>query len=101
MFLFIYDCRIDPNGPLAEDGEFAGVGGAYVNIYINFVDYEGAHALSHFYIEREGWLIVDKDKMGEEDANGAYQIERKDVAESDEEFFNEAERDGYSAIYNM
>lgn len=110
MFLFTYDCLLDENGPLVGEAEFAGIGGAYVNIYINFVDLEGALALSRFYVEREGWIITEKEPGGEsegeseadEEESFIAQIEREDVTgDESEEFFNEAEEYGYSLVCHL
>lgn len=89
MFLFKYHGTLDPEGILADDEEFVGIGGAYVNVYVNFADYDGAAVLAEFYAKRCGWILDEEFE--------AFEISLDTLENEDEKaLFKEAEEYGYT-----
>jgi hypothetical protein len=54
MFLFTFRSRVNPKSKKFE--RLADVGGAYVNCWINFKDFEAAEKLARLLIKAEGWI---------------------------------------------
>lgn len=93
MFLFQLVCKIDPAGKLAADKQFAKVGGAYVEVWIHFKDFEGAKVLAQHYAQQAGWLI--------EKQWGIMKIQRSQLSKKDKPFYEEAVKYGYSTVARM
>jgi len=80
--------------PTKESDQFDKVVGAYVSIYINYKDINGAFELAKFYTKDEGWEI---DEVEEE----YFEIDSKDEIEEEEfELYDEALEYGFSMIFN-
>lgn len=73
--------------------EAGAVAGAYVNCWVEFKSHWGARKLAEVAIEDRGWTI---DKIDREFETG------RDCYKGDEEdfqYFEEAERDGWSIVF--
>jgi len=69
--------------------------GAYASVLIDYKDYDGVMELSKFYINEEGWDIIDVEKE-------YYTFENKEQLPEDiQEYFDELDEYGYSIIFNM
>jgi len=80
--------------PTKESEQFDKVVGAYVSIYLNYQDIEGAFELAKFYVIEEGWKI---DEIEEE----YFTIDsKKDIDKEDIELYEEALEYGFSMIFN-
>ncbi|CAA0143134.1 hypothetical protein TM902_120099 [Tenacibaculum maritimum] len=80
--------------PKKETEQYGEVVGAYVSLYIDYKDIEGAIQLAKFYIKEEGWKVV---KVEEE-----YFVldSSEDVEEDQVPLYREALEDGYAIIFN-
>ncbi|CAA0146594.1 hypothetical protein [Tenacibaculum maritimum] len=80
--------------PKKETEQYGEVVGAYVSLYIDYKDIEGAIQLAKFYIKEEGWKVV---KIEEE-----YFVldSSEDVEEDQVPLYREALEDGYAIIFN-
>lgn len=80
--------------PTKESEQYDEVIGAFVSIYIDYKDQEGAMELAQFYVREEGWKI---DEVEEE----CYTIDStEDLDEEDIELYEEALEYGFSMIFN-
>jgi hypothetical protein len=80
--------------PTKESEQYDEVIGAYVSIYLDYKDIEGAMELAKFYVRDEGWEI---DEIEEK----YYSIDSTDdVDEEDIELYEEAKKYGFSMIFN-
>ncbi|TCP23714.1 hypothetical protein EV195_108187 [Tenacibaculum skagerrakense] len=68
--------------------------GAFVSVYIDYADAEGAIQLAKYYTEEEGWKVeaVD-DEFFEID-------DEKDLDKENREFYDEAKEYGYTMVFN-
>ena len=81
--------------PTEESEHFGEAEGAYATLFINYKDIDGAYALAKFYLENEGWEIIEI----EEDC---FIIESKDeMAEENKQYYDEVFEYGYSIIFNV
>ncbi len=68
--------------------------GAYVSLYIDYKDIEGALRLAKFYIKDEGWKVT---KIEDE----YFTLDTiNDVDEEQKEFYEEAKEYGYTIVFN-
>ena len=80
--------------PTKESEQYDEVIGAFVSIYIDYKDLEGAMELAQYYVREEGWKI---DEVEEE----YYTIDStEDLDEEDLELYEEALEYGFSMIFN-
>ncbi|KAB1153848.1 hypothetical protein [Tenacibaculum aiptasiae] len=68
--------------------------GAYVSLYIDYKDIEGAIRLAKFYIKDEGWKVTEI----EEEYFTLDSVD--DVDEDQKELYEEAIEYGYSIVFN-
>ncbi|WP_420552467.1 hypothetical protein [Tenacibaculum aiptasiae] len=68
--------------------------GAYVSLYIDYKDIEGAIRLAKFYIKDEGWKVteIEEEYFTLDSVN--------DVDDDQKELYEEALEYGYSIIFN-
>jgi hypothetical protein len=59
MFFFTFTAR--PKSGTRKAKQF---GGAHVDCWINFAQYDGAKHLAKFFIEKNGWTVVRKTSEG-------------------------------------
>ncbi|MDB0602470.1 hypothetical protein PL373_15235 [Tenacibaculum maritimum] len=80
--------------PKKETEQYGEVVGAYVSLYIDYKDIEGAIQLAKFYVKEEGWKVV---KVEEE-----YFVldSPEDVEQNQVALYREALEDGYAIIFN-
>lgn len=68
--------------------------GAYVSVYINYSDVNGAMQLAKYYVEEEGWVVNNID-------DEYYVIDNKEDLDNDQqELFSEAKEYGYTMMFN-
>ena len=68
--------------------------GAYVSLYIDYKDIEGALRLAKFYIKEEGWKVTEIEKE-------YFTLDTvDDVDEDQKEFYKEAVAYGYTIVFN-
>lgn len=80
--------------PKKESEYFDKVAGAFVSIYIDYADAEGAIQLAKFYTEEEGWNVINVDEE-------FFEIENeKELDEEHQEFYKESKEYGYTIIFN-
>lgn len=82
--------------PKKESEHYDTFKGAFVSVYVDYKDINGAVTLAKDYVKQEGWKVVEvddeyftinsKDDLGEE--------------EGQEELYNEALEYGFSIIFN-
>ena len=54
MYLFTFESKVKPKTKAAE--EFSDFGGAYINCYIHFKDFEIAEKIAKLLIRGRGWI---------------------------------------------
>jgi len=93
MYLITIRSRIKPNSEAAK--EFPNIGGAYVNCYIQFKDYDAAEKLAKLLIrERSGWLP--------EKRTDAWELRKSKLKTKQEKrYYSEALKFGYSLVFHM
>ncbi|MFT7330629.1 MAG: hypothetical protein ACI848_000695 [Roseivirga sp.] len=80
--------------PTKESDQYDKVIGAYISIYLNYTDIDGAFELAKYYIEEEGWVLDDVE-------DEYYTINSKSELEDDEqELYDECLEYGFSMIFN-
>ena len=80
--------------PTKESEQFDKVIGAYISVYIDYKEIDGAFELAKYYIKEEGWKL---DEIEDE----YFTIDSKSDVESDEEeLYNECLEYGCSMIFN-
>jgi hypothetical protein len=92
MYLFTFRSRIKPNSEAAQT--FRNVGGAYVNCWINFKDYEAAEKLARLLLRESGW--IPEKKTDESVIQKRYLKKKKDL-----QYYSEALKYGYTLVFNM
>jgi hypothetical protein len=80
--------------PKKDSEHFEKVLGAYATIFIDFKEIDGAYVLAKYYIEYEGWEIIEL----EEECFIINSIE--DMSENYQQYYNEVIEYGYSLIFN-
>ena len=90
MFHIIVHCK-----PKKDNNEFFGkVIGAYASILIDYKDFDGVMELSKFYVEGNGWEVI-------EIGDACYTFETKeDLSEDYQPYFDEVAEYGYTMIFN-
>lgn len=80
--------------PENDSEYFDKVAGAFVSVYIDYIDGEGAIQLAKFYTEEEGWKVESVD-------DEFFEIENKEELDEElQEFYNEAKEYGYTMVFN-
>jgi hypothetical protein len=92
MFLFTFRSRVNPKSKEAE--KLKKVGGAYVNCWINFKDYDGAEKLAKLLIKEQGGIPEVKTDES---------IVQKKFLEKneDKQYYAEAIKYGYTLVFHM
>ncbi|CAL2087880.1 hypothetical protein [Tenacibaculum sp. 190524A05c] len=68
--------------------------GAFVSVYIDYADAEGAIQLAKYYTEEEGWKVNNVD-------DEFFEIEdEKELDKENREFYDEAKEYGYTMVFN-
>jgi hypothetical protein len=80
--------------PTKNSEQYDEVIGAYVSLYIDYKDIEGAYKLANYYIKSEGWKVteIEEEYFTLDTVN--------DVDEDQVELYEEALEYGYSIIFN-
>ena len=70
------------------------VAGAFVSVYIDYADAEGAIYLAKYYTEEEGWKVDNVD-------DEFFEIEdEKELDKENREFYDDAKEYGYTMVFN-
>ena len=86
MFLFTIKATVNPRSLVRE--ELPDVGGAYVNCYISFKDFEAAAKLARLLLRERGWIPARKFE--------AWKLQRaKMKTKKQKQYYNEALKYGY------
>ncbi len=90
MFHIVIHCK-----PKKDNKEFYGkVIGAYASILIDFKDYDGVMELSKYYVDENGWEIIEVD-------NEYFTFDNKeDLSDDYQQYFDELSEYGYWLIVN-
>lgn len=90
MFHIVIHCR-----PKKDNEKFYGnVIGAYASILIDYKDYDGVMELSKYYVDENGWEIIEV-------VNEYFTFETKeDLPDDYQQYFGEIAENGYSIIFN-
>lgn len=80
--------------PKKSSEHYDEVAGAYVSLYIDYKDIEGAFKLAKHYIKAEGWKVTEI----EEEYFSLDSVD--DVEEELKDFYNEAIEFGYTMVFN-
>ena len=92
MYLITIRSRLNPKSEAAE--KFNDIGGAYVNCYIQFKDYEAAEKLAKLLIKEHGWI---PEKMTD-----AWVIQKNKLkTKKQRQYYSEAVKYGYSLVFHM
>ena len=92
MYLFTIRSRINPKSKYSE--QFSDFGGAYVNCWIQFKDFEAAEKLAKLLIKEQGWIP--------EKRTDASEIRKKKLrTKKDKQYYSEAIKYGYSLVFHM
>jgi hypothetical protein len=80
--------------PTKKSDQYDDVIGAYVSLYIDYKDIEGAFKLAKYYIKSEDWKVteIEEEYFTLDSAS--------DVEEDHVELYEEALEYGYSMIFN-
>ncbi|GGG96753.1 hypothetical protein GCM10011416_13280 [Polaribacter pacificus] len=80
--------------PTKSSDQYDEVIGAYVSLYIDYKDIDGAYKLAKHYIKQEGWKVTELEEE-------YYTLDSaNDVDEDQVELYEEALEYGYSIIFN-
>ena len=92
MFLFTIKSRVNRRSKTGR--KYHDVGGAYVNCYISFRDFEAAKKLAKLLIRDEGWIpekVVD-----------AWKIQKRKMrTKRDKQYYAEAIKYGYPLVFHF
>ena len=80
--------------PTKKSAQYDEVIGAYVSLYIDYKDINGAFKLAKYYIKEEGWKVTEIEEE-------YFTLDNvSDVDEDHIELYEEALEYGYSMIFN-
>ena len=90
MYHIIIHCK-----PQKDNQEFYGkVIGAYASVLIDYKHYKGVMELSRYYVEDNGWEIIEFDDQ-------YFTFEKKEDLQDDyQQYFDEITEFGYTIIFN-
>lgn len=89
--MFLFNLHAVPTKSSEHFNEFVG---AYVSVYINYADADGAMQLAKYYVEQEGWVVNNIE-------DDYYAIESADELEGEQlDLFDEAEQYGFTMVFN-
>jgi hypothetical protein len=91
VYLFTFLSKLNPNSKQAAD--FSGIGGAYINCWIQFKDYEAAEQLAKLLIRKQGWIPEKK--------TAASIVQKRSCKKrTDQQYYSEAIKYGYTLVFN-
>jgi hypothetical protein len=93
MYLINFRSRVDPKSKKAAE-EFREIGGAYVNCWINFKDYDASEKLAKILIRERGFIP--------EKRTDAWVMQKKHLrTKRQKQYYAEAMKCGYSLVFNL
>ena len=92
MFLFTIKATINPRS--LDRKRLPEIGGAYVNCYISFKDFEVAEQLARLLIRKRGWTPAKKSE--------AWKLQRSKMrTKKQKQYYEEAIKFGYCLVFHM
>ena len=92
MFLFTFRSRLKPKSEAAQ--RLSDMGGAYVNCYIQFKDYEAAEKLAKLLIKEDGWIP--------EEMTDAWRVQKNKLkTKKHKQYYSEAIKYGYCLVFHL
>ena len=89
MYQIVIEAK--PNKTSEDYGKFKG---AMIVSFIDYKDIDGAFQLAKYYIEDNGWSVIEVDET-------YYSIfSKEEMDESYQQYYDEIKEFGYSIIYN-
>jgi len=81
--------------PTKASSQFGLAKGAYVAVYLDYKDLDGAFELAKYYIESDGWEILELE-------DECYLVgSKEEMGEGHEQYFEEVLEYGYSIVFNI
>ena len=94
MFLFTIESRINPRSKRSREFADDNIGGAYVNCYIAFKDFDAAEQLAKHLIRERGWVPGRR--------TDAWRLQKRKLRTKKElQYYAEAMKYGYSLVFHM
>jgi len=91
MYLFTIRSRVNPKSKAAAKKRE--LGGAYVNYYISFKDFDAAEKLAKLLIRDAGWIP--------EERTDAWKVQKaKLTTKDDKQYYSEALKYGYCLVFH-
>ena len=92
MYLFTIRSKVNPKSKAAA-AKFSKAGGAYVNCYISFKDFDAAEKLANLLIRDEGWTP--------EERTDVWKIQKSKLrTKQDKQYYSEALKYGYCLVFH-
>ncbi len=92
MYLFTIPSKVNPKSKAAA--EHKDVGGAYINCYSSFKDFEAADKLAKILIRERGWIPGKR--------TDAWKIQKQKLkTKRDKQYYAEAIKYGYTLIFHV
>jgi hypothetical protein len=92
MYLITFRSTIRPRSKAAR--EFPDIGGAYVNCYIQFRDYDAAEKLARLLLRERGWTP--------EKRTDAWELRKSKLkTKKERQYYAEALKYGYTLVFHM
>ena len=80
--------------PTQDSEHFDQFKGAFVSMYIDYADIDGAMHLAKLYVEEEGWNVESIDEE-------YYDLDSEnDIDDDQKEFYTEAKEFGFTMVFN-
>jgi hypothetical protein len=94
MFLFTIESLINPKSKQSREFADDNIGGAFVNCYIAFKDFEAAEQLAKFLIKDRGWIPKKR--------TDAWPLQKRKLrTKKEKQYYAEAIKYGYSLVFHM
>ena len=91
MFLFTIKSRVNQRSKVSQ--RFHDSGGAYVNCYVSFKDFDAAEKLAKLLIKEQGWIPEKKFE--------AWKIQKQQMrTKKEKQYYSEAIKYGYCLVFN-
>lgn len=92
MYLFTIEAKVNPKSKVSR--EFRSFGGAYINCYVSFKNYDAAEKLARLLIREQGWIPMKETE--------AWELKKSRLkTKKDKQYYSEALRDGYCLVFHL
>jgi len=93
MFLFTIKSRLNPKSKVERECPDTNIGGAYINCYISFKDFDAAEQLAKLLIKARGWVP--------EKRSDAWTIKKGKLrTKRERQYYAEAIKYGYCLVFH-